>query len=212
MNELSIFKNLSNEEISEILKSIGARRISFEKDHIIFSKLAEDDLIGIILSGTANILKYDYFGNCNIIDNLEYDSIIGKPFSYFDDDAVVMATSDCEILFLDCNYIVNNYEKYPVINNNISKILSNKINRLYERVEILSKRTIRDKLLCYFRLIAKKRGRNTFNLTITFSELANFLSVDRSAMMREIKKLKNDGLITSNGKKITLKNQKESRY
>ena len=58
MNELSIFKNIDENDIKTLLSSLGVRRISFQKDHIIFSHLVDDDLIGIMLSGTANIIKY----------------------------------------------------------------------------------------------------------------------------------------------------------
>ena len=204
MNELSIFKNISEKELNELLKSLSIRKITIKKDHIIFSNLVENDLIGVIIKGTANIVKYDYFGNRNIVDNLEYDSIFGKPFSYINSDVSIIATSDCEILLLDYSEITNNYVKYKKINNNINEILTGKINKLYERVEILSKRSIRDKLLCYFDLIAKKRKKKSFILPITYIELADYLSVDRSAMMREIKKLKEDGVISSDGKKIFL--------
>ena len=204
MNELSIFKNISEKELNELLKSLSIRKITIKKDHIIFSNLVENDLIGVIIKGTANIVKYDYFGNRNIVDNLEYDSIFGKPFSYINSDVSIIATSDCEILLLDYSEITNHYVKYKKINNNINEILTGKINKLYERVEILSKRSIRDKLLCYFDLIAKKRKKKSFILPITYIELADYLSVDRSAMMREIKKLKEDGVISSDGKKIFL--------
>ena len=200
MMELSIFKGMSEEEINDLLKDIKARRISFRKDHIILSNLFENDLIGIIISGTATILKYDYFGYRDILDKLEYDSIFGRPFSYMDRDASIIATSDCDVLFIDYEKIIEN-EK---INSNINHIISLKIGELYERVEILSKRTIKDKLICYFNMLSKKKNKRTFILPITYIELADYLSVDRSAMMREIKKLKDSKVISTNGKKITI--------
>ena len=204
MNELSIFKDINPEEINEILKSLGARRITFKKEHIIVSNLVEDDLIGIILSGKANIVNYDYSGNRDIIDTLEYNDVFGKPFSYINGDVSIIAGTDCEILFLDYHELINNSSKYAIINYNINGLLTNKIYQLYEKIDILSKRTIREKLLSYFNNISKKRGKKTFNLPITYIELADYLSIDRSAMMRELKKLKNEKKITSDGKKITL--------
>ena len=99
---------------------------------------------------------------------------------------------------------MNDVAKYDKINYNINKLLTSKIYDLYEKIEILSKRTIREKLLSYFNNIARKRGKKTFNLPITYIELADYLSVDRSAMMRELKKLKDEKKIVSDGKKITL--------
>ena len=204
MNELSIFKDISPSELEIILRNLGARRITFKKDHIIFSNLAENDLIAVVLNGIVSIIKYDYSGNRNIIDNLEYDDVFGKPFSYTNTDMSVIAASDCEILFLDYTILLNNQNEYRKINENINSIVTNRINRLYEKVELLSKRTIKDKLLCYFEIITKKKGRKTFVLPITYLELADYLSIDRSAMMREIKKLKDKKIISVNGKKISI--------
>ena len=204
MYELSIFKNMSLDEINDILKSLGARKIMFRKEHIIVSNLVDDDLIGVVLNGKASIVNYDYSGNRDIIDSLEYDAVFGKPFSYIGDDVSIIAATDCEILFLDYHQLVSNSSKYDKINYNINKLLTNKIYQLYEKLEILSKRTIKEKLLSYFSNLAKKRGKKTFNIPITYIELADYLSVDRSAMMREIKKLKDERKISSNGKKITI--------
>lgn len=204
MNELSIFQSINTSELETILKKLGARKITFKKDHIIFSNLVENDLIAIVLNGIANIIKYDYSGNRNIIDSLEYDDIFGKPFSYANSDMSVIAASDCEILFLDYSLLKDNQEEYQKINENINNIITNKINKLYEKVELLTKRTIKDKLLCYFEMIVQKKGKKTFVLPITYLELADYLAVDRSAMMREIKKLKDQKIILVNGKKISL--------
>ena len=204
MNELSIFKDISPSELEIILRNLGARRITFKKDHIIFSNLAENDLIAVVLNGIVSIIKYDYSGNRNIIDNLENDDVFGKPFSYTNTDMSVIAASDCEILFLDYTILLNNQNEYRKINENINSIMATRINRLYEKVELLSKRTIKDKLLCYFEIITKKKGRKTFVLPITYLELADYLSIDRSAMMREIKKLKDKKIISVNGKKISI--------
>ena len=135
-----------------------------------------------------------------IIDYLEYDSIFGKPFLYYDNDISIVASSSCEILFIDYNLLINN----KIINANIIDILSIAITKINIRIELLSKKTIRERLLCYFNLIAKKKKRKTFNLPITYIELSDYLSVDRSAMMRELKKLKNEKIISINEKKISL--------
>ena len=204
MNELWIFKNISPDEINNILKSLGSRKINFKKEHIIFSNLVEDDLIGVVLSGKANIINYDYFGNRDIIDSLEYNDIFGKPFSYINNNISIIAATDCEILFLDYYELMNNQSKYEKVNYNINRLLTSKIYQLYEKIEILSKRTIREKLLNYFSNMAKKKNKKTFNLPITYIELADYLSVDRSAMMREIKKLKDEKIITVIERKITI--------
>lgn len=204
MVNLSIFNGINPNEIDNILKSLGSRRITFRKEHIIMSNLVDDDLIGIILSGKACIVSYDYSGNRDIIDNLEYDAVFGKAFSYLNNDISIIAITDCEVLFLDYDELISNSSKYDKINYNINKLLTSKIYSLYEKLEILSKRTIKEKLLSYFSNLSKNSGKKTFILPITYIELADYLSVDRSAMMRELKKLKDNKIINTNGKKITI--------
>ena len=126
-----------------------------------------------------------------------------KPFFNINSDVSIVATTDCEVLFIDYNELINN-AKYNRINYNINKLLTGKIYNLYEKIEILSKRTIREKLLAYFNNLSKKYNKKTFNLPITYIELADYLSVDRSAMTREIKKLKDEKIISINDKKITI--------
>jgi CRP-like cAMP-binding protein len=204
MYELSIFNNMSQEEIDNALKNLGARRITFRKDHIIISNLVDDDLIGIIINGKASIVNYDYEGNRDIIDTLEYNNVFGKPFFNINSDVSIIANTDCEVLFIDANLLVNGNTIYNKINFNINRLLTNKIYTLYDKLEILSKRTIREKLLSYFSNLSKKYHKKTFNLPITYIELADYLSVDRSAMMREIKKLRDEKKINTDGKKITI--------
>ena len=204
MDKLSIFKNMNPDEINDALKSLGARRITFKKEHIIISNLVDDDLIGVILNGKASIVNYGYKGNRDIIDNLEYDDVFGKPFFNINSDVVIIAATDCEVLFIDYHLLISQGSKYDKINYNINRLLTNKIYNLYDKIEILSKRTIREKLLTYFNNLSKKYNKKSFNLPITYIELADYLSVDRSAMTREIKKLKDEKIISINGKKITI--------
>lgn len=204
MDNLSIFKNMNPDEINDALKSLGARRITFKKEHIIVSNLVDDDLIGVVISGKASIINYDYLGNRDIIDNLEYDDVFGKPFFKMNSDVSIIATTTCEVLFIDYHLLTSNSSKYDKINYNINRLLTSKIYSLYEKLEILSKRSTREKLLSYFNNLSKKYRKKTFNLPTTYIELADYLSVDRSAMMREIKKLKDEKIISINKKKITI--------
>ena len=72
------------------------------------------------------------------------------------------------------------------------------------RVELLTKRSIRDKLLGYFTLLSTRHFTKSFTLPFSLTDLADYLSIDRSAMMRELKLLKDDGFIDKNGNRITL--------
>ena len=86
----------------------------------------------------------------------------------------------------------------------LPNLLLEEINSLNTRIEILSKRTIREKLLTYFNIISTKNISKSFTLPFSLTDLADYLSVDRSAMMREIGYLRKDKIIDKIGNKITL--------
>ena len=87
---------------------------------------------------------------------------------------------------------------------NLFHLMTEKATALSERVEVLSRRSIRDKLLCYFTLQTARAGRGTFTLPFSLSALADYISTDRSAMMRELKKLRESGEVDVEGRCVTL--------
>ena len=205
----SIFEGIEEEDIKKMLKCFDAKTRIFKKDRTIVTNIINIKMIGIILEGTANMEKYDYNGNRSIIEKLEKNSVFGEVFSRLGSDISVIATSDCEVLFIEYEHLIKRCKKgciyHSILTNNVLQLLSKKIVDLNERLEILSKRTIRDKLLSYFELLANNNPKRSFTLPFTYTDLADYLSIDRSAMMREIKNLKEEGFIETNGKKITLK-------
>lgn len=120
----------------------------------------------------------------------------------------VEAKKSCTVLFFiydnlehnckpDCNF-------HQKLLDGLSSLYLNKVIELNTRVELLSKRTIREKLLGYFNVISSKNMGKTFQLPFSLTDLADYLSIDRSAMMREIKLLKEEKLIEKNGNSIRL--------
>ena len=209
MEELMIFKDIELNDIIKMMKCFDGKKITYKKDRTILSNVINSNLLGIMISGVASLVRYDYKGNRSIIENLERNSVFGKTFSYLDNEVSVIAVTDCEVLLLDYTSLMNRCRKNCLCHNllidNIFDLLSQKIIDLNERLEVLSKRSTRDKLLTYLNLVSKKKGRKSFYLPLTYTELADYLSVDRSAMMREVKNLKDDGFISSNGKKLTIR-------
>ena len=123
-------------------------------------------------------------------------------------ELLVEAKKGCEVLFFSYNNIYekckSNCKFHQILTENFCKIVVNKVTNLNTRIEVLTKRTIRDKLLGYFSILSTRNLSRTFELPFSLTDLADFLSVDRSAMMREIRNLKDEGFIKKNGNKLTL--------
>ena len=209
MKKTKIFQNIENEDINKMLKCFEAKKRVFKKESIIMNYLGNTSTIGIITKGKAELIRNDYNGNRTIIETLTEDDIFGEVFSSYNiNELSIKASEETEVLFIDYYHITKRCKKacpyHSKLVENTLNILSEKIVNINERIEILAKRTIREKLLAYFDIISKKRLSKTFTIPFTYTDLADYLGVDRSAMQREIKNLKEDNLITTNRKKITL--------
>ena len=154
------------------------------------------------------MVRFDYKGNRTIIEKLEKGSVFGNIFMMLDNDISIIATTDCEVLLIEYSHVYEQCRKncrcHSIFTSNILDLLSKKVIELNERLEVLSNRSIRDKLLSYFNMLVKGKSKRVFILPFTYTELADYLSVDRSAMQRELKNLKDEGFISTNGKRITL--------
>lgn len=209
MNKISIFNGIEEDNIKFMLNCFDAEKISFNKNRTIASYINSTNLVGIVLSGNAELIRYDYDGNRTIVEELNENSIFGDMFYQVDTNELsVIAKTEVEILFIPYDAIIKRCKKacpfHSTLVSNILTILSDKIVNMNERIEVITKRSIREKLLAYFDLVAKRKLSKSFTLPFPLSDLADYLSIDRSAMMREMKNLKDDGIINAKGRKITL--------
>ncbi len=208
MEKITVFDGIEQKEIDNLIKRFDAKKISFNKEATIAININNINLIGIILEGSANVIRYEYSGNRSIVEKLNKNDLFGEVFtSDRSNDTSVIATSPCEVLFIDYNKLIvdNKFSEYQnKLVDNILKLLALKIVSMNERIEVLTKRSIRDKLLNYFEISLRDKVSKTFTIPFSFTDLADYLSIDRSAMTREIKHLKDEGFISINGKRITL--------
>lgn len=208
MENINIFKNLTQKEISDLLKKLKVRRVSFKKDMTIMSNMSRTNEVGIVLSGETTLVRVDLNGNRSVVSSFVRGDIFGGKFSdYMNEELYIVSKNNCEILFTEYDLLVKsnkNSSWNEQFTRNILEILIDKINYYNQRIEILTKKTIREKLLEYFHILEKEFSSQTIIVPETYTSLAEYLAVDRSAMMREIKSLKDDKIIEINGKKITL--------
>lgn len=124
------------------------------------------------------------------------------------DSLEVVCRTSCDVLFIDYVHILKRCElactHHSLLVQNMLRLIADKAQALSERVDVLSRRSIREKLLCYFRQLSEKAGGSTVTLPFSLSTLADYIATDRSAMMRELKRLREEGAIRTEGRKITL--------
>lgn len=199
------FDNITNLGKEKLLKTIKAHITFYKKNTII---LKEDNEIGIILNGYIQIIKSNYNGTKNIIQEFYDDDVLGTDLFFSNDSEYeIIAKEDTNLIIINYNEIINtnkNDKNFNEFIKNMFIILNNKTIEKNERINILTKKTIRNKLLEYFEINYKKTGSKNIYLPFNFTDLADYIAVDRSAMSRELSYLKNEGFIEIKGKKITL--------
>lgn len=206
----NLFKNISEKHIDKLLHVLRANTIMYRKNVNILSNNNMDDFFAIIEEGSIQLIYNDYDGNKTIIEEFHEGEIFSSLISQINSEEITCITKDkTKITYIEFDQITNNEiiktDSYIIFIKNLIKILSEQVTSKNNRIELLTKRTTRDKILEYFKMQSSEKGNKTFTLPITYTELANYLSVDRSAMTREIKYLKNEGFIETNGRKITLR-------
>lgn len=211
MKNVHIFDNISQKELDHMIVCFKAQIKKFPSGSGICLDASNVSQIGVLLSGEADLVKYDYDGYRNIIEHLGEQDLFGHIFVQpFDENGIEIVTStDCQILWFDYDYLIRRCEKaclhHSLLVNNVLQIFSAKTRKLHSRIEVLSQRSIRNKLLTYFHHQAYKNHSTSFTLPFTLNSMADYLFIDRSAMIREMKKMREEGIIESKGRKITLK-------
>lgn len=209
---------IQTEEKKDRIKTVtdceSKKYANFVKGDIIMSLSTHSGLIGLLLEGSASIIAIDADGRENISDFLTVGDSFGEyiimPLQSM--EYIVVADTDCKVLFVNFENVMHNC-RHKCENHNelIKKMLlftSQRAQYLSLHVSILSKKSLREKLLAYFEYLHQSApDTNEVNIPITFDRLASYLGADRSAVMREIRRMNNDGIISSNGKKVILMNR-----
>lgn len=203
-----LFNNISDNQKKKIYHILQANTVNYIKDINIISNINKNTFIAIIEEGKVELIYNDYQGNKKILNTLEKDSIFGNLLINITEEITCITKENTKVTYIDYDKITNNEliknDYYIIFLNNLLTILEEEIRKKNERIEILTKKTTRDKLLDYFKIQSINKGSKTFDLGLSFTELANYLSIDRSAMTREIKILKDEGFIIINKKRVTL--------
>lgn len=196
--------------IQEMAKGCALTEIKkFKKDEIITTYILKRNRMCFILKGEAYLAKYDKDGNRRIIYYLKENDIFGEAFYkiYTNRELFVMAKKDCEVLFLPYDNIESCNKDcifHITLLKNLPDLILSGVTDINYRTELLSNRTIKEKLLSYFYNMSVEKNSNSFEIPISLSELADYLVIDRTAMMRQLKKLIDEGIISKNRNKIKL--------
>ena len=197
-----LFAGIKDEDLLPMLGCLNASAQRYHKNETIFAEGAPAKQIGLLLSGEAQILREDYYGNRSIVTEILPSDLFGEAFACAEVASLpisVAATADTEVLLIDCRRITHTCENACTFHEqmifNLLKIVARKNILLNQRAEIISKRSTREKLMAYLTLMAKQSGSNYFTIPFDRQELADYLEVDRSGLSAEIGKLRAENVL-----------------
>ncbi len=211
------FENLSVQQVNKLLKNLQGHRYKYQKGQEILPTIKSENIVGIILEGKAEIISIDYNGNEIVLEKLKKNTVFTTYMNAINyENCEIVATDDTEILVFNHNSLINpgntKHVYYNIFMQNIFDIQNNRYKDINERIRVLEKKTIRDKLLEYFDIEYKKSYMRTIELPFNLKDLADYMAVNRSAMFRELKNLKEDKIISIKGNRITLLTKRPSAF
>lgn len=208
---LPLFQGISGEELKAMLECFHARSGTYRSGERICEYDGSCREVGVLLEGTARLVRIDAAGAQTILEHMETGGVFGEVLgftSYYGDSVFVVCEEDCRVLYLEYAHMMKRCQKacayHSILVQNMFSLVAGQICSLSRRVEVLSRRSIREKLLSYFAIQAGERGAEEFTLPFSLTALADYISTDRSAMMRELRRLREEGVVTVSGRKIRL--------
>lgn len=202
LKRTKLFAGVTDEEIDAMLSCLDARLCSYKKGEYVLRQGEHLSFITVLVQGELHIQRDDYWGNRTIVNRIAVGEMFGEAYVAPESGALlndVVAVEDSEVIFFDLRRIINVCSStcrfHSTVVQNLFFAISEKNQALLQKLGHISKRTTREKLISYLSEEAKRHNSPTFTIPFNRQQLADFLSVDRSAMSTELCKMRNEGLL-----------------
>lgn len=208
MDKIGLFDGIGQNEIEKMLACFDSQNREFVTKSTIMEYSTEFKKIGILLKGDAELSSVDYDGRLNILQTFKEGDVFGEIFALppYEHAFFVKADTKCEVMFIDYCHLVKRCSKacqhHSQLVNNLFHMSAVTARSTAIHLNILSQRSIRNKLTEYFHYVYKEQNKNPFEVPFSLSKLSEYLCVDRASMMREIRKMNDEKIIESNGRYI----------
>lgn len=202
LKQTKMFAGVSEDEIGSMLSCLDARLREYKRGEYVLRQGEHLDHITVLVSGELHIQHDDYWGNRTIVSRIAVGDMFGEAYIAPESGALlndVLAVEDSAVMFFDVRRIMTACPSacrfHSAVIGNLFFAISEKNRRLVQKLGHISKRTTREKLISYLSEEAKRHNSASFEIPFNRRQLADFLSVDRSAMSNELCKMRDEGLL-----------------
>ena len=203
LQKCPLFDGIRTEDLPGMLGCMGSRLMKAQKGQILFHEGDPTQLVGIVLTGSLQLIREDFYGNRSILTHIAPTQLFGESYAFSGAATLpvsVIADTDSNILLLDSRRLTccctNACDFHNRVIFNLLHVVAQKNLLLHQKIQITSKRTTREKLMAYLLHQAKLTGSSQFTIPYDRQELADYLEVDRSGLSAEISKLRKEGILT----------------
>lgn len=212
LSQCPLFEGIGYHDLKTMMSCLNGKISTVSKGNPVFLEGDEAQLVGVVLSGAIQVIKYDYYGNRSVLSILQPGESFGEVFSCAGLDTMpvsVIAYKDSDVLLLDCRHVVNlcshSCQFHNLLIQNLLKGIAQKNLAFTKKIRYMSKKTTKEKLMSYLLDQAKQHDSAEFVIPYDRQALADYLGVERTAMSAEISKLKKAGLLDTKGSWFCLK-------
>lgn len=197
-----LFDGIESGNMDAMLGCTGYHIASYLKGQVLIMEEEQILHVGIVLSGAVDMVKEDIWGNQTLLTRMGKDELFGESFACGDDNRSMVtfrAAEDSVVLFLPFHRMLRTCsvacEFHSRLVENMVRIIAGKNRELMRKVEIVSRKTLREKIMTYLSVQSQLQGSRYFKIPLGRTELAGYLCADRSALTRELANMKAEGLI-----------------
>ena len=202
LEQVSLFKGIDSTDMSNIIKCLDGKVKEYPRNQLIIRVGDKITSLGVVLAGKVQVIREDIMGNRMIVAGLEEGEVFGETFAcaaVAASPVSVLASEACKILWIPIEHIVSTCSSACSFHSrlimNLLQLLARKNLYLNNKMELLSKRSIRDKIMAYLLSQAEQNNVSSFEIALNRNEMADYLCIDRSAMCRELSKLREEAVI-----------------
>lgn len=202
LKRTKLFSGVGDDDISTMLSCLEARLLTYKKgEHVLRQGEHLSDIL-VLAEGSLHIQRDDYWGNRSILGHIGVGEIFGEAYVAPESGTLlndVIAVEDSAVFFFDVKRVISTCSSacrfHTMVVQNLFFAISEKNRGLVQKLDYMSRRTTREKLLSYLSEEAKKQNSASITLPFNRQQLADYLSVDRSAMSNELCKMRDEGLL-----------------
>lgn len=199
---MNLFDGINENDKDAMLRCLDIKEKSYEKGDTVFRRGGYLSSVGVVQNGSVHMVKDDFWGNRSILGEASPGQMFGEVYACMPGKKLevdVIAAEKTDVLFLDMQRILtvcsSACEFHTRLIHNLLTILAEKNLMLTHKIEHMAQKNTRDKLLSYLSMEAEKSGSAEFRIPFNRQQLADYLSVDRSAMSRELSHMKEEGIL-----------------